>query len=403
MSGFVYLATGILLSMQGAPARWRNYYRLGLVLGIGVLAKAPILPLGILIIAATLFAVENWSRAFKMAAASLLIFLSVASFYFVPLSVTRGYFTFGESAAFNYLTYVNRARPMWYMQDPGSASGHFLHSPEKICSAPSAYAFAHSSLVTHPLRFDPSELIEGVRPRFVLRDQVRGCIASARKLFGLLAGLSPAVLLVFALAVVSWKRRLLIASLKSAWPVWLVGLAGCAMYVPMHVEPRYVGAFLALFWLGLILSFDVPSVGPRIVLASTIFVVAALTFPLIVGGGMRYFEARRIHNADADAAAELARLGIKPGDKVGRISPTVTDLGIDRIARVEVVAEVGIGDSPKFWSSSPHTQDAILNLFASRGAKVVIATLTGPIPKTRSEWARLGDTQYWAWLPKSGD
>ncbi len=330
MSGFVYLATGILLSMQRAPAQGRNYCRLGLVLGIGVLAKGPILPLGIFIIAATLLAVQNWSSAFKMAAASLLIFLSVGGFYFVPLSVTRGYFTFGESAAFNYLAYINRARPMWYMQDPGSASGHFLHSPEKIYPAPSAYAFAHSSLVTHPLRFDPSDLIAGVRPRFVLRDQVRGCIASARRLFGLLAGLSPAVLLAFALAVVSWKRRLLIASLKTAWPVWLVGLAGCAMYVPMHVEPRYVGASLALFWLGLILSFDVPgTVRPRIVFASTIFVVAALTFPLIVGGGMRYFESSRIHNADADAAAELARLGIKPGDKVGRISPTVTDLGIE--------------------------------------------------------------------------
>lgn len=402
MSGFVYLAAGILLTMQGRQARWREYCNLGLVLGIGTLAKSPILPLGIFVVAVTLFAVQNWRSALKMAAGSLLIFLAIGSLYFAPVSIARGHFTFGESATFNYLAYVNRARPMWYMQEPGSASGHFSHSPEKIFSTPTAYAFGHSSLVTHPLRFDPSDWVRGVRPRFVLRDQVRGCIASIRKLIGLLAGLSPVVLLALTLVVVSSKRRRLSTSLKSAWPVWLVGFAGCVMYVPMHVEPRYVGAFLALFWLGLILSFDLPGIlGRRLANASTIVVVAGLIVPLIVGEGMRYLESRRIPNNDANAAVELAHLGIKPGNKVARISPTVTDLGIERIARVEVVAEVGIGDSARFWSSSRDTQDAILNLLASRGARAVIATLTGPVPKIGPEWTQLGFTQYWAWIPKS--
>jgi len=402
MSGFVYLAAGILLNMQGRQARWREYCNLGLVLGIGTLAKSPMLPLGVFVVAVSLFAVQNWRSALKMAASSLLIFLATGSLYFVPLSIAQGHFTLGESAAFNYLVYVNRARPMWYMQEPGSASGRFSHSPEKIFSTPTAYGFTHSSLVTHPLRFDPSDWVRGVRPRFVLRDQVRGCIASIRKLIGLLAGLTPVVLLALTLVIVSWKRRRLSTSLKSAWSVWLVGFTGCVMYVPMHVEPRYVGAFLALFWLGLILSFELPgTLGRRLANASTIVVVAGLTVPLIVGDGMRYLESRRIANADAEAAAELARLGIGPGEKVARISPTVTDLGIERIARVEVVAEVGIGDSPKFWKSSLATQHAILNLFASRGAKVVVATLTQPTPDVRPGWTQLGSTQYWAWIPKS--
>jgi hypothetical protein len=174
------------------------------------------------------------------------------------------------------------------------------------------------------------------------------------------------------------------------------------MYVPMHVEPRYVGAFLALLWFGLVLSFDFPeTLGRRMVTPITIVVVAGLTVPLIVGGSMRYLESPRMTNADADAAAELARLGIKPGDKVARISPTVTDLGIERIARVEVVAEVGIGDSAKFWKSPAVTQHGILNLFASRAAKVVIATLAQPPAEVRPEWTQLGSTKYWAWIPKS--
>jgi hypothetical protein len=403
MSGFVYLAAGILLNIQGRQARWRDYCNLGFVLGIGTLAKSPMLPLGVFVVAVSLFAVQNWRSALKMAAGSVLIFVAIGGLYFVPLSIAQGHLTLGESAAFNYLAYVNRARPMWYMQEPGSASGRFSHSPEKIFSTPTAYGFTHSSLVTHPLRFDPSDWVRGVRPRFVLRDQVRGCTASIRKVIGLLAGLTPVVLLALTLVIVSWKRRRLSTSLKSGWSVWLLGFAGCVMYVPMHVEPRYVGAFLALFWLGLILSFDLPgTLGRRLANASTILVVACLTLPLIVGDGMQYLKSRRIANADADAAAELARLGIRPGEKVARISPTVTDLGIERIARVEVVAEVGIGDSARFWSSSRDTQDAILNLFASRGARVVIATLTEPVPKIRPGWTQLGSTQYWAWIPKSG-
>ena len=96
MSGFVYLAIGILLGMQGSPARWNAYIALGLVLGVGVLAKEPLLPLGILILGITIFLVDNWRPAVKMVAASLMIFFSIASLYFVPLSMARGHFTLEE-------------------------------------------------------------------------------------------------------------------------------------------------------------------------------------------------------------------------------------------------------------------------------------------------------------------
>ena len=41
MSGFLYVAGGMLLRMQGSAARWNRYLALGVVLGIGFLAKAP--------------------------------------------------------------------------------------------------------------------------------------------------------------------------------------------------------------------------------------------------------------------------------------------------------------------------------------------------------------------------
>jgi hypothetical protein len=119
MSGFLYLAVGMLLYMQGSPARWKSYLLLGAVLGIGFLAKAAMLPIGTLILVATLFEVEEWRPAVKMVTAAFALMMVISGLYFVPLSRARGRLTLGESGAFNYLLHVDLARPAWYLQDPG--------------------------------------------------------------------------------------------------------------------------------------------------------------------------------------------------------------------------------------------------------------------------------------------
>src|ERR1700692_753322 len=107
-----------------------------------------------------------------MAAASLALLLRIGSLYFVPLSLQRGYFTMGESARLNYVLHVDAASPAWYLQNPGGARGTFSRPPTRIFSDPAAYAFAVPLPVTHPLRFDPSYWIAGVRPRFAFRLQI---------------------------------------------------------------------------------------------------------------------------------------------------------------------------------------------------------------------------------------
>jgi hypothetical protein len=180
MSGFLYLAAGILLQMQGSRAPWSRYLALGVILGIGFLAKAPMLPIGVLILALSLFVVEEWRPAVKMIVAAFAVIMMIGSLYFVPLSRARGHPTLGESSTFNYLVHVDRARPSWYLQDPGGGRGSFVHPPEKIFSSPAAYAFARPRAGTHPLRFDPSYWIQGVRPHFVLKQQVATIVTNLR-------------------------------------------------------------------------------------------------------------------------------------------------------------------------------------------------------------------------------
>jgi len=175
------------------------------------------------------------------------------------------------------------------------------------------------------------------------------------------------VIAVFALAFFSWKRRLSFAGLAGTWPIWVIGLAGCAMYVPVHIESRYVAEFLALFLFGVLITFKTPqNVGRGLVVACATVIVAFLLLPLAARTCLRYLEYARLPNADAQAAAELAHLGVSPGDKVARVRPKVIDLGIERIARTEVVAEVDFEHAQKFWSAPLNTQREILNLFASR-------------------------------------
>jgi hypothetical protein len=399
MSGFLYLAVGIVLHMRRRPARWMSYLALGAVLGVGILAKEAMLPVGGLILATTLFMVENWRPALKMASGSLALMLLIGSLYFVPLSLQRGRFTLGDAGRFVYVVNVDEASPHWYLQTPGSARGSFLHPPEKIFSDPPAYAFAIPAPVTHPLRFDPSYWIAGVRPHFVWQREVTAVKANLRVLKGLLSNLRVVLGTIFVLAFLCSGRKQVLAALARAWPVWLIGLAGCLMYVAIFVDPRYVAAFLTLFCLGMLVGFPVPADAGRkiaqLIVVATIIVVLYPVLHHIYSG-----YAPRL-NVSLEAAQALEKLGIQAGDRVARISPSVSDYALERILRVQIVAEVDREHTGDFWSSPFATQQSLLSKFASRGVKAVIATSPILSAENQTEWSRLGSTQYWVWRPAS--
>ncbi len=401
ISGFLYLDVGMLLRMRRAPARWTRYLALGALLGIGYLAKAPMLPIGVVVLAATLFVVADWRPALKMAAGGLALMFLIGSLYFVPLSRQQGHFTLGESYALNYVVHVDQASPHWYLQNPGDARGSFSHPPEKISSDPPAYAFAVPAPVTHPLRFDPVYWIAGVRPHFVWKRQLKAVMTNLFVLKEPFRELRTVMGAVFVLAFLCSGKKQVMAALVKAWPVWLIGLAGCLMYIVVYVEPRYVAASLTLFCLGLILGFPIPlENGRKIALLIVIATVTVLLYPMLLDtyGGYAH---RPRSNADSQAAEELKSFGVKPGDRVARISPIVYDYAVERILRVQIVAQVDHEHASEFWDSPFASQQSLLRTFASRGVKAVIATSPRLSAENQSEWARLGSTQYWVWRPNS--
>ena len=397
MSGLLYLAVGVLLHMHRRPAGWTSYLALGALLGVGILSKEAMLPVGVLILATTLFMVENWRPALKMAAGALALMLVIGSLYFVPLSLQEGHFTMGETGRLNYVVHVDESSPHWYLQDRGSAEGSFLHPPEKISSDPPAYAFAIPAAVTHPLRFDPSYWIAGLRPHFVWRRQITAIKTSLGVLKEPLRDLRVVMGTILLLAFLCSGKQQVIAALARSWPVWLIGLTGCLMYIAIYIEPRYVAAFLTLFCLGMLVGLPVPAeVGRKIALLIVVATMIALLYPALQ---QTYSGARHQphSNLDSQAAQALEGLGIKPGDRVARISPNVSDYAAERILRVQIAAEVDHDHADEFWSSPFATQQSLLNQFASRGVKAVIATSPRLSAENKPEWTHLGSTQFWVW------
>ncbi|HZP16864.1 MAG TPA: hypothetical protein VFB00_02785, partial [Terriglobales bacterium] len=373
LSGFLYVAAGLLLDMRGRPGRWRDYLVLGVVFGVGFLAKAPILPVAFLVLVLSLFAVEDRRAALKMAAAALGIVLLIGSLYFVPLSLLRGHFTIGDSGPYNYLVNIDRAGPGqgWYLERPGQGAGGFRHPPQKIFSSPPVYAFDRGQLVTHPLRFDPAVWMEGVRPRFALKRQIGESLANVVDL-----GRASKVFLVLTIAICAWLHlsRPWWAVMRNRWPMLIMGSAGCAMYLAVHLEPRYVAPFLVLFWCGVLAGLGEAhrTISRRAFLATTVLLVGSLLLPIAMLPYSRYIQQGA--NPDSLAAAQLASMGLQPGDRVARISSVVNDLGIERTARLVVASEVDFTHADEYWSAPLATQHQILSLFASRGIRAVIAT-----------------------------
>ncbi|MBV8476774.1 MAG: hypothetical protein JOZ36_08920, partial [Acidobacteria bacterium] len=103
MSIFVLLATALVLRIRQGLGDWLCFFSLGMVLGLGYLAKAPMFPLAFVFLGVALFAQGNLKKAnlrkaVLLACLAFFVFLSVSGPFITALSLKKGRFTFGESA-----------------------------------------------------------------------------------------------------------------------------------------------------------------------------------------------------------------------------------------------------------------------------------------------------------------
>lgn len=396
MAGFTYIALGLLLRIRAQTTARKNYALLGVVLGLGYLAKAPMFPLALIFLATCLLLSENFRTAPPRVLVAFVIFGVIATPWISALSHVKHRFTFGDTGRLNYMFYVNHAGPFWFWQDVGSGQGKFLHPPRKIFDQPPAYEFGTPLQGTQPVWYDPSYWGEGGRPKFNLRGQIS---VLKESLDSYLASW-PAALTVglVALAWFSGRGTWSLRDIGEQWPVWLTALAGLGMYSVILVQHRYIAVFLAIFWLGLFSGLRLPNTADarRAFVGVVIGIVVAMAIPL---AGSAFNDLIKIAHRPAHAqwriAQQLRNMGIQSGDRVARIGGTrAADWA--RLLRASVIAEVPYYATEEFWTAPPQVQKSVLRAFAEAGAKAVVAQSSAHLPP--ADWRRLGNSDYFALL-----
>ncbi|MHC4476808.1 MAG: hypothetical protein ACYTEL_14270 [Planctomycetota bacterium] len=123
MSAFVYLAGGILVRLRMGFIGMRSFIFLGLVLGLGYLAKAVMLPIALVFLGVSLFTVENVRRAIPLGSMAMVVFALVSVPFITIVSIAQGELTFGDAGTLTYARYINGVPyPHWQGDPPGNGT-----------------------------------------------------------------------------------------------------------------------------------------------------------------------------------------------------------------------------------------------------------------------------------------
>lgn len=400
-SVFVYLAFAMLLRINRGLRSWQSFFVLGLILGFGYLAKAPMLPLSVLFIAAGLLLARDWRGAAVRFAAAALGLLLIAGPFIIGLSVSRHRLTFGDSSTLNYAWHVNRVPFFHWQGDP--AYGTPVHPTRQVLQKPAVYEFANPLNATYPPWYDPSYWYEGVTPRFNLNQQKNAIRSGLRVYFELITFRSHLTLIAGFLLLQYLCRKNQPGRFLAAWPLLLIGIASFALYLPVHTEPRYVASFIPIFWLVLFSSLHAPAdnrIHERVILITLVIAVViglAQTSRTVMTFSRAATDQTKRGETQLQVADELTRRGFRQGDPVGILnfnSHWLPMVHWARLNRLRIVAELPNTESTLFAAADEPMRWEVIEAFLRTGAKAVVATHV-PDDVTLVGWDRLGETSYY--------
>jgi len=400
VAAFVYLAGGILLRIRVRPAGWRLYLILGIALGLGYWAKAPMFPMAFVFMFAGVLAAGNVRIALPRVGVSLVVFLIVASPLILVLSRAQGRPTFGDSARLNYACYLYGISGVnWEGQPPGT--GTPKHPPQKVLDAPPLYAFSAHLKGTYPPSYDPAYWEEGMTPRFSLRGQVRALFSDLLAYFDLFILMQGAILGgIVTLLVLSGTWRSSIVNLAEYVFLLIPPLAALCMYAPVHVELRMVAAYMVLLWVGLLsgvrlrASPEFRKIAAAVMISMLVMLGVQLVGRMVKDFSMGVSDPQKVNWV---VAQYLKRMGVAPGDIVASAGDGFNSSWA-HIAEVSIVAETPDDGKESFWwAADPQAKAQVFQAFAMTGAKVLVADRM-PLPNWSSDWQQIGTTPYFVHL-----
>jgi hypothetical protein len=393
VSALVFAICGVVLRISRGPSA-RAATVLGILLGLGFLAKAPMLPLGVVfLIVSTLVIAERPKRIPHLTWGSLGL-VAVAAPFIVALSLANGRLTLSDSAMLNYLWRIDGAPFVHWQGGPGGI-GQPLHHSTLLLERPAVFAFISPFQVTYSAWYAPEYWFAGATPSLVWSRQIQA-IGDALEVYSRLALdlWIPLAGLVILLAVHP------ALNVRSA-ALLLPAVAAFVMYALVLVEERYVAPFLVLFLLGLLMLVQLPSRRWVTALSSAVFIVVVGSLVLQIGS--RASELTQLPQGDllapddhALVATALRSAGIQPGDPVATGNRGFNAYWA-RLARVPIVAEVSGYDGTAILDSDPQARAAAEQILLAQPVRAVVA-YSWPLQTADPAWRRIEGTPYFYYL-----
>lgn len=430
VAAIFFLVCMLFLRMRRMPSAQLGVV-LGLALGAGFLAKAVFLPLGCVALAIGGVALLVRRHKLSELVPALAVFGVIVVGYGAALSHEFGSPTLGEAGSLNYAWHVDRlakwvhweggvepadkawpkpwiARLTHWESDPPDF-GQPIHPSQILGTAPTVYAFRGPVQATYVPYFDAPYWYQGYKHPVRWRYQV---VALGKNLADLIVVLvkQPLILaLVLAYVVMFWRREdraVLWAGvpdwLSEIWPAYLLALAGVVIYLPVHLEGRYLAAFLAVILLMKLDGFSrVLAASARLRMAVVALIVVGFSVGLVKD--QHEVWSRAVHrwkyqdNVEWREGLALRAERFAPGSEIGVISWT-PNVQCDwaYLADLRITSEIAAAkDERQFWELDPLDQNAVMLRFRQAGA---VAVVTRDRPKEGVPgWDQVGSLPMWVY------
>jgi len=418
VAAFVYLISGMLLRIRMGYTGWPIFILLGVVLGLGYLAKAAMFPLAFIFLASGMLSVGNLKRAVPRMLIALVVFLSVAGPFIGALSLNKGRPTIGDSGKLNYSWYVNGTTRKHHWQGDPPGSGAPKHPTRKIHDSPAIYEFGAPVGGTYPAWYDPPYWYEGVDVHFDLNKQVDVLRSNAEVYFNLFFYLQGALIAgILILFYMSRRWWLCLKDIIGHWNLLIPVVAALSMYAAVTLELRYVAPFILILWMVIYSGIRLSAPQRPVKLATYATAIVLLTViadtnlalpgphpsPTLLES---YHTANSLISGESainkhwEAANALNLAGVQPGDKVAYIGNSFGAYWA-RLAGVQIVAEMPdlrIQGDKNFWDADDSVKSEAIRAFAKTDAKVIVAYIKARDVVNNAianGWRRLGNTNFY--------
>lgn len=382
VAGVVFLAAGLCCRLRLVTCGLGEYALLGFTLGLGYYAKTAMFPIAVFLLSILLIWPPPRQGSRRRVLLSWLVFLTICAPLILLISRDIGRLSIGESGRLNYAWYVNNVQSFAGWKGGGVRMPVPRHAPDTLMTGPMTLLFRSPVPGTYPLWYDPSYWQDGAALRFDLKQQIEGSLRCLRTYGAALIDMSSLCSGVLVLSFFGRRWSAVISGSREAR--WFVGwlAAVCVMYALVHVEYRFLGPFVVLFW---IVAFDavLRHVARKVGSAVLATVLCSLLVPIALRTGI---QDGNIH--DRAIAQSLRRAGIGPGDELAIVGATF-DAYYVRLAGARIVAK--IVNAEEFSRLSPGELETAKHDLARAGLKAVIAE--GPLNwRGDSNWSDLACT-----------